>query len=42
MTLITNGRSRKSVIRSLLKNGANMVEELARLLNPSGSVKDTS
>jgi transposase len=32
----------KSVIRTLLKKGANVVEELARLLNPSSSLPDTS
>jgi transposase len=32
----------KSVIRSFLKKGANVVEELTRLLNPSSSLPDTS
>lgn len=32
----------KSVIRTFLKKGANVVEELARLLNPSSSLPDTS
>ncbi len=32
----------KSVIRTLLKKGANVVEELAQLLNPSSSLPNTS
>jgi hypothetical protein len=32
----------KSVIRTFLKKGANVVEELTRLLSPSISLPDTS
>jgi transposase len=32
----------KSVIRSFLKKGANVVEELTRLLHPSSSLPNTS